>query len=127
MTTHFVSHNTQPPLQSLDIRVTHKYVGTCSDLDIWESIGQFVIDGTITDLDHESLEAQMTQTHRVRVFPASEGTSVQRIRGALRDAFTKSGCHHDHDCCGCRSFHVVALTQLHGNVWIVETSSSSNY
>ena len=51
------------------------------------------------------------------------------IKRALKDTFTKAGCSHDYDCCGCRSTYVTSVTyvDLENRKWVVLTHSSRNY
>lgn len=85
----------------LEVRETHRYVGTWSHLDAWTDIGT----------------ARITPFRRVREGrgdPSDGGTLVAFARiprgqdrdaskRALTDTFSKWGCSHEHDCCGCRS------------------------
>lgn len=118
----------------LSIRLTKKYVGTYSHLDDWESIGSFKVlaSNTVdhnTEDDCEEPDVCEPQTTTAFVEVQAPGETEERIRQALRETNTKAGCHHEHDCCGCRSYYVSdeGIEHLKGAIWRVTITSSRNY
>jgi hypothetical protein len=112
--------------QLLEVRRTHKYVGTYRYQDRWEDVGQFRIKhkfGGITD------EEDMCEpyTSYIRVVVKADATD-ELIKQALHDYFTQAGCHHEWDCCGCRSYYAWDVMKLEDeSEWLVIQNSSRNY
>lgn len=111
----------------LMLRKTHRYVGTCQNEDEWE----YLCDATImasrtvgSDDPEDMCESQLT-TYFIKVV-TTEYTEEQ-IKQALKDSFTQVGCHHDWDCCGCRSYRVTKAELLSQGIWVVQVASSRNY
>lgn len=117
----------------LEKKLTHKYVGTCDHLDDWfevadaDYIGNAVVDFN-GDIDEEDATDPMTVIEMVRITNVRDGCTDEDIEQALADHFTKWGCHHEHDCCGCRNFSAgeIIKRDLHGE-WLVFVHSSRNY
>lgn len=114
----------------LELRKTHKYVGTYRDLDEWEQVGKMRIAATSNkECDHEDDACEpWLHEHFIEVRVA-RGRKWQSntINQALHDAFTAWGCHHEYDCCGCRSYMTSKVEYLGQNYWRVLVSSSRNY
>ncbi len=117
---------------SLDIRKTHKYVGTYQHEDDWENIGTAYELACRTLKPSESDEEDYCEPLRtliqvkVRTY-AGENPSLQQIKRALRDTYTQSGCHHEYDCCGCRSYHVDNVRRRRDGTFCVTVDSSRNF
>lgn len=112
-------------MQDLALRKTRKYVGTCSHLDEWDSIGGFeVLESKSKLLDDEDI-CQPTETVlHVRVTSAAADKDISQ---ALRDSNSKVGCHHEYDCCGCVSTYATSAVKNPDGTWTVKLHSSRNY
>lgn len=117
----------------LSVRETNKYVGTYAHLDTWCDIGTYteLARGVHTELargvhtDEEAIEEYTTATLLLSV-TLDQPEPAERIARALESAFSKNGCHHEWDCCGCWSSSAEA-THLNGDKWMVVQRSSRNY
>lgn len=95
-------------MQTLELRLTHVYADTWRNEDEWKDIGEYEIVSTqkwreITDDDDFDATEPLKHIYEVVVVPNGAGR-LDDIDQALIDAFSHSGCHHEYDCCGCRSF-----------------------
>jgi hypothetical protein len=93
----------------LQRRVTHKYVGSYQHEDEWENVGEFTILSTqkwkiVEEEDEFDPTEPLKVVHTLLVVPNEEAT-LEDISIALKDTFTQVGCHHEYDCCGCRSYY----------------------
>lgn len=110
---------------TLEVRETHKYVGTYQHLDRWREIGSARVIGTgQTFKDYENPEETTVVRHTLTVH--SDATDAE-IAQALRDTFTREGCAHEYDCCGCWSHSARRPRKLSPGCWEVDVSSSRNY
>ena len=101
----------------LDLRRSHKYVDTCSDLDDWENIGKL------------DVLSQGEWDDRVVLFVETRlDTLVTRreVRNAIEQCFEIRSCHCSYDCCGCRLVYANAQ-QVKSNLWRVELTTSQNF
>lgn len=114
--------------EPLYIRMTNKYVGTYQHEDQWNYVGQITrIQSHVTESDDpEDATESMTHVHEVEVSP-EQAVSEEQVAKAIRDHYTKAGCHHEYDCCGCRSFYASKPDYLGGNRWEVKVNSFRNY
>jgi hypothetical protein len=109
----------------LEIRETHKYVGPYRHLDRWREIGWArVIESGVVEKDWENPEE--TTVTRTVLTVHSEAPEAE-IEQAIRDVFTKEGCAHEYDCCGCWSSYAQKPRKLSPGCWEVKVSSSRNY
>lgn len=76
------------------------------------------------DPEQEDYCEPMMTRYTVELPPHKEKPTV--IRNALRNEFTSHGCHHEYDCCGCRSYYA-SFKQLTHRKWSVVVTSSRNY
>jgi hypothetical protein len=105
----------------LRLRMTHRYVGTFAHLD---KIARGPVLGADPDEQDDVTEPR---SHLVCVeVEAQAGISPESIEQALADSFTQMDCHHDYDCCGCRSYCGEA-THIGSKIWHVTVSSSRNF
>lgn len=113
---------------TLSVRKTNKYVGTYDYLDEWEDIGTMQQIGYEVHKDEEDDDycEPMSQTYYLLI-TTEEGVTTEQIVNALHDTFTKAGCHHEYDCCGCRSYYTHDVENTTGNLWKVVVGSSRNY
>jgi hypothetical protein len=117
-------------MSTLELRVTHKYVGTYQHEDVWKDLGSFEI--TYTERwvreqeDEQDFIEPLKQIHTVHV---DSDAPVEEISQALQDTFTQVGCHHEYDCCGCRSYYAKKPTRISddSSVWNIEVNSWRNY
>lgn len=115
-------------ITTLSRKLTNRYVGTCDHLDAWQDIGEAAIlsqsslDGVPEDICEPVLTTLLVQVH------PEEGIDPggDEVGAALRDSHTRAGCHHEYDCCGCRSYHA-RPTHLKDGFWMVEIQSSRNF
>ena len=112
-------------LQTLELRLTHKYVGTHKGLDEWKTIGSFREISRISETDDSSDYENTVTTINVRVQDREPGLTIEQIAQALADHYTNWGCAHEHDCCGCRLDSATAVCTVNG--WTVTQNSSRNY
>lgn len=113
-------------METLELRKTHRYVGSYRHLDTWEPVGVVRCLSThVLDLDESDPCEPMQHTHIVCV-EVERGNRQDDVINALRDHYTVAGCHHEHDCCGCRSFHVRDVRPAPGGRYEVEVHSTRN-
>lgn len=110
---------------TLEMRVTHGYVGSCSHLDKWESIGSYKVQRVKVRHDGDMHDGT-TEFYRVRI-QVGPLTPYAQIKQALRDSFSSVGCHCTHDCCGCRSFYADSVRKQFDGSFVVVVRSSRNY
>jgi hypothetical protein len=114
-------------MNTLSIKITNTYVGSWDHLEKWRDIGSFeVVRSHRVEGDPEDMCEPLTDFKQVQV-SREAGVSDEDVRCALRDSFTKVGCSHDWDCCGCRSYRVSRIKPYPGDVWVVVIHSSRNY
>lgn len=115
--------------EALSIRRTHRYVGTYQHEDEWEQIGSLEVLGSKTRSDEpgegDPCDPQITTVHAVITCDMPE--TDENIERAIRDTYTQHDCHHEYDCCGCRSYHVDTVERRTGDLWRFTVSSSRNY
>lgn len=99
-------------VKALELRVTHKYVGTYQHEDEWKTLGEYeVLSSQKWRPVEEDKEGEYDITdpikhyYEVAVIPYGATYDAEEVRQALKDSFTQVGCHHEYDCCGCRSFY----------------------
>ena len=117
-------------MSTLKLRVTNKYVGTYQHEDVWNDLGSFEI--TYTERwvkeqeDEQDFTEPLKQIHTVYV---ESDAPVEEISQALQDTFTVAGCHHEYDCCGCRSYYAKKPMRISDDscVWSIEVNSWRNY
>lgn len=114
---------------ALSLRRSHQYVGTWQDLDRWEGIGSYVtVSSASWYTDPNDMCDPIATISRVWVNTGSHSVSIDDIKQALRDTLTQSGCSHEYDCCGCRSYYVSRCDyEPESGEWLVTVSSSRNY
>lgn len=109
--------------QDLAIRNTHTYVGTCSDLDSWTSIGSYDVLTSGSEIVDEEDPCEPTRIYLVvRVH-----SDHPKIEQALKSSLASAGCAHEYDCCGCWSHYVHNVTHIHTDLWFVQQHASRNY
>lgn len=113
--------------ERLSIRSSHKYVGTYAHLDDWEDIGTVtILHHSVRHLDETDICDPCEELWQVTCDDSNMNTTT--IRNAICDTFTKQGCAHEYDCCGCRSVRVKPSTiKRYNNTWLFTTTSSRNY
>lgn len=119
-------------MDTLELRMTHKYVGSYQHEDMWKAVGTFEVTHTekwrLVQEEEGDPTNPLKHIYQVMVSPSEEAT-VEEVRQALQDSFTQVGCHHEYDCCGCRSFYATRPVQLSDDnfLWQVEVNSWRNY
>lgn len=129
-------------LTTLEIRNTRRYVGTYAGLDDWTPIGYVEVLSTSQVRDEKSIEEYTSTTLLLRIKdyePAAnekEEAKIERIARALHDTYSRHGCAHEYDCCGCWSYSVVKIyrcvqvknfTDESDELWCIQINSSRNY
>ena len=110
------------PIQ-LELRLTHRYVGTYSHLDAWDAVGTALL--TPARVVAEGNDYDEGNTY-VRWATVPRGQSVSATARALEDTLSRHGCSHDWDCCGCASYSTRVIHR-HGRRLVLKTSVSFNY
>jgi hypothetical protein len=118
-------------MQTLELRVTYKYQDAWKSEDIWKEVGGYEIvsfEKWVKETD--DMTEPNLHYYWVLVYPKL-GIPVEEVRQALIDSFSHVGCHHEYDCCGCRSFYASNPERLASEVdweeWKVTVNSSRNY
>lgn len=119
-------------MQTLELRKTHRYVGTYSHLDAWETVGTFEVLGkTGTKITDEEDPCEPFEYYLiVRVVPSHRRTTVKTLIRALEDCHSRRGCAHEYDCCGCYSYCAYAwpvCRTVEDRTFMVRVTGSRNY
>ena len=137
-------------MMDLDVRLARGYVGTYQHLDKWMHIGSIDEIGSREIPLNTEEEGDICGPLRRELFVIVKIDSAddiharwldepsdpdakydewveQQIKRGLHDTYTQSGCHHEYDCCGCRSYHAGDIQRVTGDLWRVVMSSSRNY
>lgn len=110
---------------SLEVRKTHRYRDGWSYLDERQHVGTAVITPFRRVREAEDYDTGPVTVARARI-PAGQDRELS-IR-ALRDEFSGSGCQHEHDCCGCASYHAsVRAVPGRRREFSIRVSTSYNY
>ena len=124
-------------MQTLKLRVTYKYQDAWKSEDTWKEVGGYeIISFEKWVKETDDMTEPNLHYYWVMVYPKL-GVSVEDVRQALIDSFSHVGCHHEYDCCGCRSFYASNAKHLTSNgdtdagrvteEWKVTVNSSRNY
>jgi hypothetical protein len=84
----------------LERRVTHRYVGEYQHLDEWQDVGRAKVFPPRKIEDGNGHDDAGTYLMHAKI-PA--GQDPEASRQALADRYTRWGCSHEYDCCGCLS------------------------
>jgi hypothetical protein len=116
-------------MQTLQLRLTHVYADTWRHEDKYENIGEYSIRTKDTYIKvEEDGSTDITEPMKVIYLIDVESKADQLdVRRALAEMFTNIGCHHEYDCCGCRSFYAKAFPQDYNGLYRVEVNSMRNY
>ena len=90
---------------AVELRKTHKYVGTWKHLDDHEYLGVAkVLRGR--ELVQPLAYYEEPSHGPVRLFSVivPRGVDRKKWEHALTDTFSSWGCSHEYDCCGCASY-----------------------
>jgi len=110
------------PARCLDIRLTHKYVGSYKHNDEWFNIGDVQV------LRIFERKADFEDGCDLYFVQVNTKCNDRGIRKALYDTFTSRGCSCEHDRCGCQSQYVTSTKCVNRslNIWVIKTSWSIN-
>jgi hypothetical protein len=112
---------------SIEIRKTHKYVGSYQHLDDWEALPERVKQlggkGYPPDDDTDYSDGGKFVFRVV----APRSLDPKKVMQALRDTYTSQGCAHQRDCCGCESRRASVTRIRRSNEYRVTQSISFNY
>lgn len=123
------------PTTSLELRKTHKYVGTYQHEDSWDYLGTVVTQQYSSQGTDDEDPCEPTRIMKLvsvqldnRDHSKPLWTDAQ-IMQALKDTFTRVGCSHEHDCCGCWSHLVTEVLplKLAPYTYVLILSASRNY
>lgn len=112
--------------EALEVRITHKYVGTWRHLDEWRSIGSMV-ELSRYELNAEDDFTEPATTAILVKVEYGKGVTYKQVFQALDSHYSSAGCDHEHDCCGCRSYDCDEWHRLDKQFCIVVVSSSRNF
>lgn len=104
-------------------RVTHRYVGEYQHLDEWQDVGRAKILAPRVVDEGNGLDDAGTYLLYARI-PA--GQDSEQSRQALADHFTRWGCSHEYDCCGCLSTWAT-VKQITPRTFSVRVRQTRNY
>lgn len=108
---------------NLEVRLTHRYVGTWQHLDEWRDVGAAVLTPARTVQESEDFDDGGTY---VRWATLPRGIDRDAACRALEDTLSSHGCAHEWDCCGCASYSTRVLHR-HGRRVVLQTRVSYNY
>jgi hypothetical protein len=108
---------------TLELRLTHRYVGTWSHLDEWDAAGTAVLTPPKWVREPEDFD---DGGEYVRWATIPRGQPLAASARALEDSLSKRGCSHEWDCCGCASYTTRVLHR-HGRRMVLKTSIRYNY
>lgn len=116
-------------MNTLQLRTTHIYADTWKHEDKYDDIGEYSIVGKSTYIKiEEDGSTDITEPMKVIYLIAVQSEAEQQdIRRALAEMFTNVGCHHEHDCCGCRSYYAECTPKEYDGLYRVEVNSGRNY
>ena len=109
-------------MQQIDIykRLTHKFNLGWSHEDEWDTAATVkVLPYKVIDINDDSY----TVTQRV-IAPSSHRKTD--LSSAIASTFSRSGCRHEYDCCGCVSFHAI-VRRVSAREYVAKISASRNY
>ena len=109
---------------TLSLRITNRYAQGWDSEDEWQDIG------TVKVLGRRNFSADRdggaTWTERVIVPRETiKRYGVKAIEQAFSNTLSYSHCRHEHDCCGCVSYHSYAEYKG-GKEFLVRGSASRN-
>lgn len=110
------------PIQ-LELRLTHRYVGTWKHLDEWRDVGTAMLTPPRTVRDSEDFDDGGVY---VRWATLPRGVDRDAACRALEDTMSSHGCSHEYDCCGCASYSTRVLHR-HGRRVVLQTRVTYNY
>lgn len=108
---------------NLEVRLTHRYVGTFRHLDQWRDVGTAVLTPAREIEEGNGLDEGGVY---VRWATLPRGIDRDAACRALEDSLSSHGCAHEWDCCGCASYNTRVLHR-HGRRVVLQTRVSYNY
>ena len=108
---------------NLEVRLTHRYVGTWKHLDKWRDVGTAVLTPAREIEEGNGLDEGGTY---LRWATLPRGIDRDAACRALEDSLSSHGCAHEWDCCGCASYNTRVLHR-HGRRVVLQTRVSYNY
>lgn len=145
---------TTPETQLISLRRTRRYVGTWAHLDQWEDLGTAKVLANSAVYGPEKAEDDWNR--RVRRWPKHmrrrflkdyyadpscgpisyfrvvvpramlDVYGKDRVLQAIQDTFSRHGCSHEYDCCGCASYSATA-TYMGGREFKVKLGVGYNF
>jgi hypothetical protein len=141
---------------ALELRLTHGYVGTYKHLDKWLTLGTIDEIGSrelplSTEEENDHCEPKRREVFVLVSINQKEADFYNRwlesgdwlaevgafeqwvdrqIALAIGDVYSSSGCAHEYDCCGCRSYSASDAQRIargEKDLWRVVVGSSRNF
>lgn len=110
----------------LELRRTHKYVGTWKHLDQHERVGVLKLSAPrLLDPGPQAYDISDGPMY-VQVARLPAGINKQRWVRAIVDTLSSHGCAHEWDCCGCPSTSV-HTDMINARQVRITTSITYNY
>ncbi|AJD82997.1 hypothetical protein PJWF_00104 [Achromobacter phage JWF] len=92
-------------IQSVELRKTHRYVGTFKHLDEHEYLGVAkVLRGRNIHRPDSYYDEPSHGPVRLFSVIVPRGADRKKWQEALMHTFSAWGCAHEYDCCGCASY-----------------------
>jgi hypothetical protein len=113
--------------EALELRQTHRYVGSYKHLDMHKYVGTFVRVSRRAKCTDPSDCCEPTAIEEIVKVKAEPGVPFSEIKDALRHTFSAWGCAHEGDCCGCWSSSVSDVRKLLDGKFRVIVHASRNY
>lgn len=111
---------------NLFTRLTNRYVGTYDHLNDHQHLTTAkVTPPRVVDPGNDYDQGHTVVRHVVVPSGADRQTARKIVR-AIEDTFTRYGCAHEHDCCGCASYSTRAK-RVARNRYVATTRVTYNY
>lgn len=104
-------------------RLTHHYVGTCSDLDAHQFVATVRVTPPRVVREGNGHDEGDTTVMHCR---APAGVDLKLLARAIADTLTSEGCSHEWDCCGCASYRT-RVRHVGRRRLVISTRTSYNY
>lgn len=114
-------------LLQVHARSTHAYDDGWAELDQWRRLGAVKLLPERQVRKPSALgDEGVYLVNAIALKPPANKRATRRFAQALADTMSVGGCHHEHDCCGCRLQHARVI-HAQGRRFVVRLSSSRNF
>lgn len=110
-------------IHSIALRLTNRYRDGWAYEDSWRTVGNVKLLPARCVEEPERYDEGGVYLARA-IIPRDMDPKV--AKQALHDSFNRSGCRHEHDCCGCAS-HSTTVRRVGRREFVLRTSVSFNY